>query len=401
MPKKKGDGDMRARKQTLKFRNRPYIISAYAIGGKKEGEGPLHDWFDECLSDDTYGENTWEKSESRMLKTAMTECMRRGGKTTEEIGAVLSGDLLNQLMSSSFMARDLQIPFLGMYGACSTMTESLMLGAVLTDGGYSDNVMIGASSHYCTAERQFRLPLEHGNQRPPSAQWTATAAGAMLLSRGTEGNRREGSGMEGNSRAASGGKESGGTKNTGTELRIDDAGNVYAQRQIRIECGTIGKVIDAGVKDSNQMGSAMAPAAVDTILTHLEETGRTLDHYDLVCTGDLGFIGKSIVRDLLEDAGVSRKTIADVYDDCGAMIYAPEQDIHSGGSGCGCSASVFAGYVYRNMKEGKIGRALIVSTGAMLSTISPFQGESIPGIAHAISLESISGIMDRKKGCRK
>lgn len=382
---------MRARKQTLKFHNRPYIISAYAIGGKKEGEGPLHDWFDECLSDDTYGENTWEKSESRMLKTAMTECMRRGGKSTEEIGAVLSGDLLNQLMSSSFMARDLQIPFLGMYGACSTMTESLMLGAVLTDGGYSDNVMIGASSHYCTAERQFRLPLEHGNQRPPSAQWTATAAGAMLLSRGTEGN----------SRAVSGGKESGGTKNTGTELRIDDAGNVYAQRQIRIECGTIGKVIDAGVKDSNQMGSAMAPAAVDTILTHLEETGRTLDHYDLVCTGDLGFIGKSIVRDLLEDAGVSRKTIADVYDDCGAMIYAPEQDIHSGGSGCGCSASVFAGYVYRNMKEGKIRRALIVSTGAMLSTISPFQGESIPGIAHAISLESVSGIMDRQKGCSK
>lgn len=376
---------MRARKQTLKFRNRPYIISAYAIGGKKEGEGPLHDWFDECLSDDTYGENTWEKSESRMLKTAMTECMRRGGKTTEEIGAVLSGDLLNQLMSSSFMARDLQIPFLGMYGACSTMTESLMLGAVLTDGGYSDNVMIGASSHYCTAERQFRLPLEHGNQRPPSAQWTATAAGAMLLSRG----------IEGNSRAGSGEKERGGTKNTGTELRIDDAGNVYAQRQIRIECGTIGKVIDAGVKDSNQMGSAMAPAAVDTILTHLEETGRTLDHYDLVSTGDLGFIGKSIVRDLLEDAGVSRKTIADVYDDCGAMIYAPEQDIHSGGSGCGCSASVFAGYVYRNMKEGKIRRALIVSTGAMLSTISPFQGESIPGIAHAISLESVSGIMDR------
>ncbi len=382
---------MRARKQTLKFRNRPYIISAYAIGGKKEGEGPLHDWFDECLSDDTYGENTWEKSESRMLKTAMTECMRRGGKTTEEIGAVLSGDLLNQLMSSSFMARDLQIPFLGMYGACSTMTESLMLGAVLTDGGYSDNVMIGASSHYCTAERQFRLPLEHGNQRPPSAQWTATAAGAMLLSRG----------IERNSRAGSGEKERGGTKNTGTELRIDDAGNVYAQRQIRIECGTIGKVIDAGVKDSNQMGSAMAPAAVDTILTHLEETGRTLDHYDLVCTGDLGFIGKSIVRDLLEDAGVSRKMIADVYDDCGAMIYAPEQDIHSGGSGCGCSASVFAGYVYRNMKEGKIRRALIISTGAMLSTISPFQGESIPGIAHAISLESVSGIMDRQKGRRK
>ena len=167
---------MGTRTQTLKFHNKPYIISAYAIGGKKEGEGPLRDWFDECLEDDTYGENTWEKSESKMLKTAMTESMRRAGKITEDIGAMLSGDLLNQLMSSSFMARDLQIPFLGMYGACSTMTESLMLGAVLTDGGYSDNVMVGASSHYCTAERQFRMPLEHGNQRPPSAQWTATAA---------------------------------------------------------------------------------------------------------------------------------------------------------------------------------------------------------------------------------
>ena len=365
---------MGTRTQTLKFHNKPYIISAYAIGGKKEGEGPLRDWFDECLEDDTYGENTWEKSESKMLKTAMTESMRRAGKTTENIGAMLSGDLLNQLMSSSFMARDLQIPFLGMYGACSTMTESLMLGAVLTDGGYSNNVMVGASSHYCTAERQFRMPLEHGNQRPPSAQWTATAAGAMLLSRGIGKNGQQ---------------ESGQAKNT--EVRIDAAGKVCPQHQIRIESGTIGKVIDAGVKDSNQMGSAMAPAAVDTILTHLGETGRTLDYYDLVCTGDLGFIGKSIVRDLLGDAGVSRRMIADVYDDCGAMIFAPEQDVHSGGSGCGCSASVFSGYVYRNMKAGNLKRALIISTGALLSTISPLQGESIPGIAHAISLEAVDG----------
>ncbi len=365
---------MGTRTQTLKFHNKPYIISAYAIGGKKEGEGPLRDWFDECLEDDTYGENTWEKSESKMLKTAMTESMRRAGKTTEDIGAMLSGDLLNQLMSSSFMARDLQIPFLGMYGACSTMTESLMLGAVLTDGGYSDNVMVGASSHYCTAERQFRMPLEHGNQRPPSAQWTATAAGAMLLSRGIGKNGQQ---------------ESGQAKNT--EVRIGAAGKVCPQHQIRIESGTIGKVIDAGVKDSNQMGSAMAPAAVDTILTHLGETGRTLDYYDLVCTGDLGFIGKSIVRDLLGDAGVSRRMIADVYDDCGAMIFAPEQDVHSGGSGCGCSASIFSGYVYRNMKAGNLKRALIISTGALLSTISPLQGESIPGIAHAISLEAVDG----------
>ncbi len=391
---------MGTRKQTLKFHNKPYIISAYAIGGKKEGEGPLRDWFDACLEDDTYGESTWEKSESKMLKTAMTESMRRAAKTTEDIGAMLSGDLLNQLMSSSFMARDLQIPFLGMYGACSTMTESLMLGAVLTDGGYSDNVMVGASSHYCTAERQFRMPLEHGNQRPPSAQWTATAAGAMLLSRGRGGNDPDernldgDAGMEGQNETAcneiAGGKTAM-DETSGTELRIDAAGNVYPQRQIRIESGTIGKVIDAGVKDSNQMGSAMAPAAVDTILTHLGETGRTLDYYDLVCTGDLGFIGKNIVRDLLEDAGVSRRMIADVYDDCGAMIFAPEQDVHSGGSGCGCSASIFSGYVYRNMKAGNLERTLIISTGALLSTISPLQGESIPGIAHAISLEAVDG----------
>ena len=210
----------------------------------------------------------------------------------------------------------------------------------------------------------------------------------MLLSRGIEGNSRDGSGIEGNSRDGSGGKESGGTKNTGTELRIDDAGNVYAQRQIRIECGTIGKVIDAGVKDSNQMGSAKAPAALDTILTQLEETGRTLDHYDLVCTGDLGFIGKSIVRDLLEDAGVSRKMIADVYDDCGAMIYAPEQDIHSGGSGCGCSATVFSSYILPKLEDGTWKRVLFLPTGALLSKVSFNEGRTIPGVAQAVVVES-------------
>ena len=178
---------MAERKQTLIFGNKPFIISAYSIGGEKEGEGPMRKWFDDCLQEDTYGEKTWEKAESKMLKKAMTEVVRRAGKSHEEIGAMLSGDLLNQLMSSSFMARDMHIPFLGMYGACSTMTESLMLGSVLVDGGYSDNVIIGASSHYCTAERQFRMPLEHGNQRPPSAQWTATAAGAMMLSSHYEG----------------------------------------------------------------------------------------------------------------------------------------------------------------------------------------------------------------------
>lgn len=350
------------RKQTVRFKNKPYILSAYSIAGEKEGQGPLREWYDNCLRDDTYDEGTWEKSESKMLKTAITESMRRAGKESEDIGAMLSGDLLNQLMSSSFTARDMHIPFLGMYGACSTMTESLMLGAVLTDGGYSDNVIIGASSHYCTAERQFRMPLEHGNQRPPSAQWTATAAGAMLLSgRGDDDLEK---------------------------METDKQGELKALNHVRIESGTIGKVIDAGIKDANQMGSAMAPAAVDTILNHLQDTGRNIDYYDAVFTGDLGFIGKDIVRDLLDDAGIDMRAVEKVYDDCGAMIYEPEQDIHSGGSGCGCSAATFAGYVYKKMRRGEIKRALIISTGALLSTISPFQGESIPGIAHAISIEA-------------
>lgn len=335
-------------KQTISFPNKPYIISAYSLGGKKESEGPLRDWFDDCLRDDIYGEATWEKAESKMLKTAVTETVRRSGKGLDEVGAMLSGDLLNQLMSSSFMARDMRIPFLGMYGACSTMTESLIMGSVLVDGRYSNNVIIGASSHYCTAERQFRMPLEHGNQRPPSAQWTATAAGTMMIS------------------------------SESTNEDID----------VIVESATIGKVIDAGIKSANKMGSAMTPAAVDTLLNHLEDTNRNLDYYDIVLTGDLGFTGREIMKDLLQDAGLDKKAIDERYDDCGAMIYKPEQDVHSGGGGCGCSASTFAGYVYKKMKRGEIKRALIMSTGALLSTISPFQGESIPGIAHAVSLQS-------------
>lgn len=351
---------MKKRKQTLFFKNKPYILGAYSLGGEKEGSGPLREWFDDCLRDDTYDEPTWEKSESKMLKTAMMEAVRRSGKGQDEIGAMLSGDLLNQLMSSSFMARDMHIPFLGMYGACSTMAESLILGAVLVDGRYSDNVITGASSHYCTAERQFRLPLEHGNQRPPSAQWTATAAGAMMLSAAPPEDSME----------------------------SDSDGQIIRHKKVRVESGTIGKVIDAGIKDANQMGSAMAPAAVDTLLNHLEDTGRALDYYDVVLTGDLGFIGKDIMKDLLNDAGISADVLEKTYDDCGSMIYEPQQDIHSGGSGCGCSASVTAGYVFKKMRRGEIGRALVMSTGALLSTISPFQGESIPGIAHAVSLEA-------------
>ena len=335
-------------RQSVLFPSGTWISGRGSVVGKKEGEGPLGSCFDLVLQEDMYGEKSWEKAESKMLKEAMLRAVQRAGLQKEEIDVMLSGDLLNQLMSSSFMARDLHLPFLGLYGACSTMTESLILGSVLIDGGFAEHALAGASSHFCTAERQFRLPVEHGNQRPPSAQWTATASGAVVIS-----GRPPAAGMP----------------------------------RIRVTAATIGKVMDAGIKDANQMGAAMAPAAVDTLLNHMEDTGRTLEYYDLVVSGDLGFIGRDIMRDLLIDAGLAPAKVYERYDDCGTMLYTAEQDVHSGGSGCGCSASVFAGSLLNRMEQGELKKLLLMSTGAMLSQISPMQGESIPGIAHAIALE--------------
>lgn len=383
--------------QSVIFEEKPLIRGRGTVVGQKEGEGPLAENFDIILKDDMYGEKSWEKAESKMLKEAMLKAVNRAGITEKDIDVMLSGDLLNQLMSSSFMARDLHIPFLGLYGACSTMTESLVLGSMLIDGGFAKNVLVGASSHFCTAERQFRMPVEHGNQRPPSAQWTATAAGSVVVSAVSAG------GSAGNvvggpaSGDSAGGPASG--RLTGSQAQADSLGGskvqpggaggmmVSGQNRVRVEAATIGKVIDAGIKDANQMGAAMAPAAVDTLLNHLEDTGRNLDYYDLVVTGDLGFIGKDIMMDLLADAGINKKMIFSHYDDCGTMLFTKEQDVHGGGSGCGCSASVFAGFLLKKMEQGKLKKLLLMSTGAMLSTISPLQGESIPGIAHAVSLE--------------
>ena len=335
--------------QTVIFKNKPIVSGRGTVVGLKESQGPLAPFFDITLKDDMYGEKSWERAESKMLKDAMLKAVSRADLTEDDIDVMLSGDLLNHLMSSSFMARDVHIPFLGLYGACSTMTESMVIGTMLVDGGFAKNVLAGASSHFCTAERQFRMPVEHGNQRPPSAQWTATAAGAVVISA--------------------------------------EDGAAGKPHKVRAESATIGKVIDAGIKDANQMGAAMAPAAVDTLLNHLQDTGRSLDYYDLVATGDLGYIGKDIMMDLLAGAGLNKKMIFSHYDDCGTMLFSKEQDVHGGGSGCGCSASVFCGYLLKKMEQGKLKRVLLMSTGAMLSTISSFQGESIPGIAHAISLE--------------
>ena len=337
--------------QTVRFENKPYIIGRGNVVGKKESEGPLASCFDETLTDDMYGEKSWEKAESKMLQTAMSKACQRAQLDKEDIDVMLSGDLVNQLMSSSFTARNLHIPFLGIYGACSTMAESMVLGAMLIDGEFASHVLAGASSHFCTAERQFRMPVEHGNQRPPSAQWTATAAGAVVISESPSGS------LPGN------------------------------RGKIRITAATIGKVIDAGIKDANQMGAAMAPAAVDTLLNHLQDAERDIDDYDLVATGDLGYIGKDIMRDLLVDAGLDSKKVFSHYDDCGTMLFDKTQDVHGGGSGCGCSAAVLTGSLLKKMEQGEYRKILLLSTGALLSTLSPFQGESIPGIAHAVALE--------------
>lgn len=326
--------------QTVIIKSNPRIISTYCIVGPKEGKGPLKDYFDEILTDDSFGEKSYEKAEKNMLLKAITESIHRANLSESDINYLLVGDLLNQLMSSSFAARETTIPYIGLYGACSTMTESLSIGSMLMDGEFADYVIAATSSHFSSAERQYRFPLEYGSQRAPTAQWTVTGSGAMILAR--EGN--------------------------------------YPY----VTYVTTGKVKDYGVSDTNNMGIAMVPAAVDTISMHFKDTGRSPDYYDLIATGDLGRIGKNITIDLLKKQGYD---ISQNYIDCGDEIFSANQDVKSGGSGCGCSAVVDCGYIYKNMMKGKFKKVLLVSTGALLSNTSSLQGESIPGIAHAVAVE--------------
>ncbi|QCX34222.1 stage V sporulation protein AD [Caloramator sp. E03] len=327
--------------QTIKFYNPPSIIETATITGSKEGQGPLGEYFDVVLSDDLYGEKSWEKAESKMTREAVKLAINKANLHPEDIDYMFSGDLLNQIISSSFAARELQIPFFGLYGACSTMTESLSLSAIVIDGGYADYVIAATSSHFASAERQYRFPLEYGGQRPPTSQWTVTGAGAALLS----------------------------SKGDGPYI-------TYA---------TTGRVLDFGVKDANNMGAAMAPAAADTILRHFKDTGFKPSDYDLIITGDLGKVGKELAVELVKKGGYD---ISGIYTDCGVEIYdLSDQDVHAGASGCGCSAVVFCGYLYRALKEGKFKKILLISTGALLSPTSSQQGESIPGIAHAVTIE--------------
>ncbi|MEA4923894.1 MAG: stage V sporulation protein AD [Syntrophomonadaceae bacterium] len=328
--------------QSLMFTNPPYITSWASLVGPKEGEGPWGADFDIVLPDYLWGEASWEKAETKMLRDAISKALSKQGLQNGDAELMLAGDLLNQIISSSYAAREINIPFLGLYGACSTMSESLLLGAIMIDGGFFERVVAATSSHHYTAERQFRSPIEQGVQRVPSSQWTATAAGAVVL-------------------------------------QASGAGP-------RITCATVGRVVDLGQTDAANMGGAMAPAAVDTIVTHFRDTGRTPDYYDLIVTGDLGAVGAALARELFIKEGLLPSPN---YSDCGVLLYDGLQGVDSGGSGCGCAGCMFTGPLLRKIKGGEINRLLLVATGALMSPISTFQGESIPGIAHAVAIENI------------
>ncbi|MCI5625990.1 MAG: stage V sporulation protein AD, partial [Clostridiales bacterium] len=308
------------------------------IGGKFEGNGPLADSFDELNEDSFFGQKTWEQGEAQMQKQVLQRALDKAGLTPEDLDYVLAGDLLNQCIGSSFGLREFQIPFFGLYGACSTMGESLVLAAMLISGGLARRTAAQASSHFCTAERQYRMPVPYGNQRTPTAQWTATAAGCTIL--GAEG---------------------------------------PGPYVTRVLCG---RIVDKGITDVNNMGAAMAPAAYDTLSAFFRDSGTAPRDYDLILTGDLGELGHAIVADFFARDGAD---LGDRYQDCGLLLYdRQQQDMHAGASGCGCSASVLNGYILPGMREGRWKRVLFAPTGALLSPTSSFQGESIPGICHAV-----------------
>lgn len=331
--------------QTVKLENPPSIFSNYSIVGPKEGQGPLKKYFDMIIEDDLWGEDSFEKAERKIQEECIKGAINKAGLSDKDMDYLISGDLLNQIVASGYAARQLGIPFFGLYGACSTMTESLSLGAMLIDGGFADKLVCATSSHFSTAERQFRFPLEYGSQRKFSAQWTVTGAGATVLSK-------------------------------------DGIGPF-------VKYITSGKIIDAGIKDASNMGAAMAPAAMDTLIHHFQDTGFSPKDYDLIITGDLGYVGKDIVLDMMKKEGYDLKGL---YTDCGVEIYNQnEQDTHAGGSGCGCSATVFNGYILEQMKKGNLNRVLFMATGALHSTMITQQGESIPCIAHAVTIENEKG----------
>lgn len=328
---------MKKGRQTYVFENGVYLKSGATVVGEKEGKGPLGEYFDTVLDDDRWGEESFEKAERKMFLEAMLKAKSKAELEDEKIGAVIGGDLLNQIISASFASVKLDVPFFGVYGACSTLCESLLLGGALINGGFAENILCCASSHFSSVERQYRFPLEYGSQQTPTSQWTVTGAGCSVLSK--------------------------------------DKSN------IRLYSSAVGKITDMGIKDANNMGAAMAPAAADTVCAFFRETGTRPEDYDLILTGDLGKMGKELFKKLTLEQGYS---VEKNCNDCGCMIYYPEQTAPMGASGCGCVATVFNGAVRKDMEEGKINSVLLAATGALLSPVSTFQGESIPAISYAL-----------------
>ena len=306
--------------QTVFFKNQPRILATGTIAGPKECAGVVGKYVDKTLTDDMFGESTYEKAECKMLSYAISKTIENAGLTEKQVDGLISGDLLNQIISASFAARDFDIPFLGVYGACSTMAESMGIAAAFVNAGYYRNVVAATGSHFSSAERQYRYPLELGNTRPPQSQWTVTGAGGCLIS-------DKGSG-------------------------------------IAITSATFGKVVDFGITDVNNMGASMSPSAASTLLAHFHDTGKTPEYYDLIVTGDLGALGSRILKDLTWEKGID---ISANHVDCGEIVYNVIEDEYQGGSGAGCSAVVFQSYIYDKLKTKSLNRVLFVATGALLS----------------------------------
>ncbi|MDD3173308.1 MAG: stage V sporulation protein AD [Herbinix sp.] len=340
-----------AGKQSILFSNPPCILSAASIAGKKEGEGPMGAQFDIIQEDPLLGKNSWEEAESELIKQAASKVLEKAGLKSADIRYLVGGDLLGQLIATSFGIADLEIPTIGIYGACSTMGEAMSVGAMLVDGGFAEKVLAITSSHFAGAEKQFRFPLDYGNQRPYSASWTVTGSGAVIIQ---DHNKYQKSNPE--------------------------------EVTIVIKGVTIGKIVDYGLKDSMNMGACMAPAAYETIKQNFEDFGVQPSYYDRIITGDLGYVGKNILIDLLKEKNYD---ISNNHMDCGIEIFDKDsQDTHAGGSGCGCSAIIFASYILKQLREKVWKRVLFIPTGALLSQVSFNEGKSVPGIAHAVIVEA-------------
>lgn len=353
---------MRLGKRSYVFENPVYVLAGYSIVGPKEAEGNFGKEFDFCLTkDDLWDEESFEKCECKMHRESIKGAIQKSGVATEDIDLILAGDLLNEISASNFAAREFIIPFMGLYSACATFGEAVAIASIFLSNGVFETITCSTSSHFSSAERQYRFPLELGNQRTPTSQWTVTGSGCLVLSKKTRANLQN-------------------PKKAGTQ-NIDKLNGF----EVKVTSTTIGRVIDMGMDDESDMGAAMAPAAADTLITHFKETKRAPSYYDAILTGDLGLHGKKLLHLIMDDEGYS---LPDCYEDCGAVYFTDEQKCVQGGSGAGCSSTAFSSHYLNKLMRGELKKVLLVPTGALLNKDTPLQKETIPAIAHAVSFES-------------